>query len=328
MKQAQEIVLSGIQPSGELHVGNYLGMVKNAVALQDHYNCYYMVADLHSLTESFDPAQKKKDIFELMVDLLAIGIDPKKSVLFVQSSVNAHTELAWILSCIAPMGELERMTQYKDKSAKDPKNINVGLFTYPVLQAADVLAYKAAAVPVGSDQLQHLELVRVLGRKFNNRFGETFPEVKPLVTSVPKVMSLVDPTKKMSKSAGRSHYIALSDEPDVIHEKIKHAVTDSGANGEMSAGVANLFMLLGAFGDHSLYARYQSAFKDGSIRYSELKDDVARAIADYFAPFRKRRAELYKNPKKVNTIYAKGSKQAEKIASQTLSEVKEKIGLL
>ncbi|MDO8435670.1 MAG: tryptophan--tRNA ligase [bacterium] len=326
---ARTVVVSGIQPSGELHIGNYLGAIKHWLELQKKHTCYFFIADWHSLTEDFDPKKKKQQLLQLAVDLLALGLDPKKSTLFVQSDVKEHAELSWILNCVTPIAELERMTQFKDKSGRQDKNINAGLFTYPVLQAADILMYDATLIPVGEDQVQHVELTRDIARKFNNRFGKTFIEPKALLTKTARVKSLLEPEKKMSKSLGEGHYIALRDTPEVIHEKIKRAVTDVGAKGdEMSAGVANLFLLLQEFGTPNQYKKFMAAHRAGSLRYSELKPVVADAIASYLAPFRKRVAELEKNPAKVWKIYTSGARVAQKTATKKLSAVRDRLGLI
>src|SRR3989344_3489679 len=209
-------VLSGIQPSGKLHIGNYLGAVQNWVKLQEEYETYFTVVDMHSITADFDPKEKRQQIISTVIDLLASGIDPEKSVLFIQSQVPEHAELAWYFSSLTPVSFLERMTQFKDKSARQKDNINAGLFTYPVLQAADILLYKPFGVPVGEDQLQHLELANDIARKFNSKFGKTFDPIKPLLTKTPRVMSLLEPNKKMSKSLGDNHVINMSDESKVI----------------------------------------------------------------------------------------------------------------
>src|SRR5208283_1869994 len=207
---SRETIFSGIQPSGELHLGNYLGAVRNWVALQDNYRCFFCVVDYHAITQPFEPAEMPRRVHEMATDLLACGIDPAKSTLFVQSAVPEHTELAWALSAVTPFGELGRMTQFKEKSAKDPDNVNAGIFTYPVLMAADILIYGATRVPVGEDQRQHLELAREIVRKWNARFGQTFAEPEALYSSTPKILGL-DGQAKMSKSLGNT--ISLRD-PD------------------------------------------------------------------------------------------------------------------
>jgi tryptophanyl-tRNA synthetase len=243
------IILSGIQPSGHLHIGNYLGALKNFVDLQNsgQYDCFFMIADLHSLTETYVVADKKTQLLDLASTYLASGLDPKKSVQFFQSHISAHTELAWILNTITPMGELERMTQYKDKSGR--METNAGLFTYPALMASDILLYSTTLVPVGDDQDQHLELTRTLARKFNGKFGQTFPEPKALHTETPRIMSLDNPEKKMSKSQP-SGCLFLDDEPEVIRKKVMSAVTDSGSEVKLDEtnkpGVSNLLRIMKA----------------------------------------------------------------------------------
>ena len=322
-------VLSGIQPSGKLHVGNYLGMLQNAVALQDEYGeLYYAIVDLHSLSQDFDPQEKKKQILELALDMLAAGIDPKKSIVFKQSDVLEHANLAIILGNFVYMGELERMTQFKDKAQRQEKNINSGLFTYPVLQAADILIYKPTGVPVGEDQKQHIELTRDLAKRFNNKFGETFPVPKGLYTKAPRVMSILDPTQKMSKSLGDNHCIYLSDSPDEIRKKISKAVTATDTSSkEMPAGVKNLFLLLENFGAAEEYKKFMAEYKSGSVQYRELKETLAEAIVEFFGSFRKKRGELQKDEKAIEQILEQGAEKAKKVASATLEEVKEKIGL-
>ena len=246
------ILVSGMQPTGRLHVGNYLGALKNFVALQNSgtYQCYFFLADLHALTEGPAPKALGENILNLAADYLAAGLDPKKSVIYQQSLIPAHSELAWVLDTITPMGELERMTQYKDKSARQKENVNAGLFSYPVLMAADILIYNAQFIPVGEDQLQHLELARTVARKFNSRFGETFLEPKGLLTQTPRVMSLKDPAKKMSKS-DPDGCLFIDDSPEDIKRKLGRAVTDSDASilydPEKKPGLSNLLEIYGAF---------------------------------------------------------------------------------
>lgn len=326
-------ILSGIQPSGKLHIGNYLGAIKNWIELQNDPNnkCFFFIADYHSMTESYDPKEKSKDILDLAADLLALGLDPKKSIIFQQSQIPYHAELAWIFNTVTPMGELERMTQYKDKAQEQKSNLNVGLFDYPVLMAADILIYKANAVPVGEDQIQHLELTRAIARRFNDRFGETFPEPKSILTETPRIMSLNDPTKKMSKSSGEKSYIALADSPETIMEKIKSATSDAGG-GKDKRGGENLLSIFNAFvkteSEKKEYDNFKNDHETGELKYSELKPRLAELIAGYFADYRKKRAELSENPKLVKEILENGSGKALKIAKRNLREAKEKIGLI
>ena len=317
----KQTIFSAIQPSGELHIGNYLGALKNFVELQDKYNCFFFIADYHSITENYDPEKKPKQIFDLALDFLAAGLDPKKCTIAVQSQISEHTELAWILNTVTPISELQRMTQFKDKSQNQEKNINMGLFDYPVLQAADILMYKADAVPVGQDQIQHIELTRKVARFFNNKFGKTFPEPKDLVTETPKIMSLTDPTKKMSKSHGPKSYIGINDEPEVIKKKIRKAVS-------FDIGITNLFTLLKNFGTNEHKSRFLTESGNKTIRFSELKDVIAEDIANHFKDFREERKKLEKNPKEVKKILDEGAEKARVIARETMKEVKEKVGLV
>ena len=328
MSKQKDTILSGIQPTGPLHIGNYLGSLRNFIKLQDEYpgQCYFMIADYHSMSEDYDPKEKANQVFELAVEFLAAGIDPKKSPLYVQSRVPEVTELTWIFNTVTPISFLERMTQFKDKSMRQKKNINVGLFDYPVLQAADILLPKANMVPVGHDQVQHVELTRDIARFFNARFGNIFPEPKPLFTETPKVMSLLDPTRKMSKSEPGS-FVSMKDEPEDILKKIKRAVTDTGNVEEKSPGVANLFSLLKNFGNKHDMERFERSYKNGSIRYSEMKELLAERMAEYFKDFRKNRAEFLANPHKVNKILAEGAERMQKVASVTMEEVRKKVGL-
>lgn len=325
-------ILSGVQPSGNgrLHIGNYLGALKNLVALQNSgdYECFCMIADYHSITEDFVPADKKQQILNTSADFLSAGLDPQKSTIFLQSQVPQHVELAWIFDTITPVSELERMTQYKDKAARQKTNINAGLLTYPVLQAADILIYKPAGVPVGRDQEQHLELTRKMVRWFNKKFGDTFKEPKTLLTDAPKVMSLLEPEKKMSKSLGDKHCVYLSDEPDTIASKIARAVTASaGGDKDMPAGVANLFLLLENFGSTEMIKQYKQEYKLGSIQYKDLKAAVSQAVSEYFSDFRSKRARLMSDSDTLWDTLETGAQRARVVADRTLQEAKQKIGI-
>jgi tryptophanyl-tRNA synthetase len=325
----KERIVSGIQPTGELHIGNYLGSLKNFVELQDKFECFFFVADLHSLTEDFTPGKPKAEqIRNLVKTFLAAGLNPDKCTIFIQSHIPAHTELAWIFNTILPMGELERMTQYKDKSARQEANINAGLFDYPVLMAADILVYKPQMVPVGHDQIQHLELTNTVARKFNNKFGKTFAEIKPYMQKPVRIMSLSDPERKMSKSEPGS-FINMFDTPEEIHKKLSKAVTATDApEGQMPKGVKNLFDLLLEFGTQKSYDEFQKQYQDGSIKYSELKTNLADAIADYFEPMRTKRTELDNQEKQIDHIIKEGARKASAVATSTMTEVKERIGLI
>ncbi len=329
MKAMQQNLVSGIQPSGRLHIGNYLGALKNHVTLQNAgaHKCFFMAVDLHSITQPYDVADKEAQTLDILASYIAAGIDPKRSTLFVQSHVPAHTELAWILSTITPFGELLRMTQFKDKSARQEET-NVALFTYPVLMAADILLYNASAVPVGEDQLQHLELTRTLARKFNNKFGEMFVEPQPLLTAAARVMSLTDPLRKMSKSEPTG-CLFLDDTPEDVTAKLMAAVTDSGTgityDSENKAGIANLLTIFSNVTDRSvddLVAEYRDA------KYSVFKKAIAKAVIKKFAAFRKKKAKLLAKPEALKKIAARGAKAANLAANAKLAEVKKKIGLL
>ena len=319
----KETILSGIQPSGKLHIGNYLGSLRNFIELQHHHQCYFFIADYHSLTENYNPANKLQQILELTKDFLAAGLDPKKCTIFVQSEIIEHTELAWIFNTITPMAYLERMTQYKDKATRQKQNINIGLFDYPVLQAADILIYKATAVPVGVDQDQHVELTRQIARFFNNKFGATFTEPKTLHTQTPKVMSLLEPDKKMSKSLGDNHCIYLDDGPEIIKKKISKAVTDTGDGS--SQGAQNLLDLMKIFSDQKVVQKFIDDSAAGRLKYSELKDQLATDVISYFADFRKRKQKI--SDSKVKKVLAQGAKQAQRVAAKTMEEVRHKIGI-
>ena len=323
------ILVSGIQPSGRLHIGNYLGALKNFVDLQNtgRYQCYFTIVDLHSIAEDFDPKEKYKQILDLAADFLAAGLDPKKSTIFLQSHVPAHVELAWILNTITPMGELRRMTQYKEKTTAGGESENVGLFDYPVLMAADILLYDAKYVPVGEDQLQHLELTRTLARKFNSKFGNTFVEPKALLTETPRVMSLGNPEKKMSKSQPET-CIFLDDTPEQIRNKVKRAVTDSGSevryDPAIKPGISNLLSIYSALsGDPIKKIEAEFAGKN----YGHFKAMLAEVVISHFAEFRKKKRSLMAKPNKLRTILIAGSKKAEGGANKKIREVKKKIGL-
>jgi len=325
---SKPVIFSGIQPTGELHIGNYLGAVKNWVDLQNsgQYDCYFCIVDYHSITSNMIAEERRKNIALMAAELLAIGIDPNKVTLFVQSHVPEVTELDWIFNCVTTIAELERMTQFKDKSLTQKQNINAGLFTYPVLQAADILLYHGTLVPVGDDQVQHIELTRNIGRWFNKRFGDYFPETKPLLTEIPKVMSLLEPDKKMSKSKGEGHVINLSDEPEVIEKKLKKAVTATEGGGK-APGVENLLLLLKQFGDPAIYKKFAAAEKDGSIRYDDLKVALAEAIGNYFVSFRTKRNELLAQPGQIIGALAAGAEKARVVAESTMVKVRSMVGI-
>lgn len=323
----QETIVSGIRATGKLHIGNYLGALQQFIDLQEQgHRGYFFVADLHALTTPFEPKQLRQDALEVVAEYIAAGLDPERSTIFLQNQVSEHSELAWIFECITPLGELERMTQFKDKSQKvTTKNINSGLLNYPALMAADILLYKPSMVPVGDDQTQHLELTRIIARKFNNAFGATFPEPKNYALRPLRIMSLKDPAKKMSKTNDDPLYI--DDTTETITKKIKKAVTASEGHGK-SAGAENLLYLLSHFGTQEHIAYFADAQKNGAIKYSELKELLAIDTSKYFAEFREKKKALLARPEKLAQILGDGASKARKVASETLRDVKEKIGLL
>lgn len=326
-------VLSCIQPTGEMHIGNYFGAVKNWARIQEQFDCFYGVADLHAMTMPYDPKALKENSLRMVAELLACGIDPEKAVIFIQSLVPEHTELTWIFNCVTSYGELSRMTQFKDKSDQldnGNKYISAGLFTYPILQAADILVYKADFVPVGRDQIQHLELSRNIAVRFNNQFGEFFPEPQPLLTDIPKLTSLSDPTKKMSKSLGEKHYVGLFESEDQIRKKVKSAVTDIGdtQGNQMSPGVENLFNIIKACEKQAEYDRLFADYKEGTLRYKDLKDTTADALVELTNPFRQKREELFKDKAQLENLSKELSGKAREVTQITMSGVRKLTGML
>ena len=322
-------ILSGIQPTGELHIGNYLAVIKQWVEAQKKGDCIFMVVDLHSITIDYDPKQIQKRIISAVIDYLSAGINPKKCVIFVQSRIKEHSELAWLLETITPMGELQRMTQFKEKSEQNKANINAGLFSYPVLMAADILLYKTDIVPVGEDQAQHVELTRTLARKFNSKFGKVFPEPKTQLSKFgARIMSLADPSQKMSKSIPHG-CVFLSDEPEIIRQKIRAAVTDSEKKVKFDEknkpAISNLLTIYHLFSNKSIKdieKKYQGK------GYAEFKKDLAEVVVNGLKEFQKKRKEFEKNPQQVKKILADGARKAQKIATQTIKEIKVKMGLI
>lgn len=320
-------LVSGIQPTGRLHIGNYLGALKNFVDLQNsgRYDCRFVVVDLHALTEHIPAKQQRRNVYELAADFLAAGIDPKRVTFFQQSQVAAHAELAWVLSTLTPMGELNRMTQFKDKA--DRHGANVGLFTYPVLMASDILLYDPKIIPVGEDQLQHLELTRTLARKFNERYGRTFVEPKPLLTEAARVMSLTNPQKKMSKSDPNS-CVFLDDDFAAILNKVKRAVTDSGSEVIFDPvgkpAVANLMRIYATMGGTTV-KRVEKKYQ--GVGYGTFKRELADVIATHLEPIRKRKAELMKNPARIKRILDAGSRKAARSADEKMEAVRKRLGL-
>ena len=326
-------VLSAIQPTGQMHFGNYFGAVKNWVALQEKYDCIYGVVDYHAMTMPYKPKKLRENTWELLFNLMAVGVKPES--LFIQSLVPEHAELCWIFNCFTSYGQLTRMTQFKDKSvqvqeASADNFISAGLLDYPVLQAADILIYRADYVPVGKDQEQHLELTRNIAQRFNNQMGKEFfvlPE--PLYTEVPKVRSTADPTRKMSKSAGEKHFIDVFGDEKRIRKQIRSAVTDAGDTpaGTMSPGVDNLFTLLKAAGQMDAHASLMADYESGNLKYVELKDAVAEALVGLSTTFKSRKAELLSDKKAMKQRIKASSAEIRKKAQETVRVVKELAGL-
>jgi len=320
-------IFSGIQPSGELHLGNYLGAIRNWVALQSSYRCFYCVVDYHAITQPFDPATLSARVRDMASDLLACGIDPARATLFVQSAVPEHTELAWVLASVTGYGELGRMTQFKDKSEKNPDNINAGLFTYPVLQAADIVIYKATKVPVGEDQRQHLELAREIVRRWNARFGETFPEPNALYSTTPKILGL-DGQAKMSKSLGNT--ISLREDDGAVWEKLRTAATDPARVRRTDPGdpdKCNVFTLHRFFSTDARQAEVRHGCTTAGIGCIECKRWLHEGVIKDLAGIRARRAELEAKPGAVDEILAEGGRRARAVAADTMGEVRDRLGL-
>lgn len=324
----RDTFVSGAKPSGVIHIGNYLGAIRQWVRMQSTHHAYVFLADLHAMTEPQDPAALRAQTLSTAADYIALGIDPARSTLFVQSHVPEHTQLMWVLNTITAMGDLERMVVYKEKRAEG-KEALAGLFNYPVLMAADILLYKPSVVPVGEDQRQHVELTRELARRFNTRFGDVFSLPKPVFSeSGARIMSLQDPAKKMSKSHGESTYIALSDSPNDIRKKIKAAVTDSGSaisyDPTEKPALANLLTIYQLFSEKEMPAIEREFSGTG---YKEFKESLAELVADKLSPIRAKREELLADTQTLTNILADGAEKAHAVASQTLVEVYEKVGL-
>ena len=328
---SKKIILSGIQATGKLTLGNYLGAIDNWVKMQEEYDCYYMIANLHSLTVRNNPEELRNNTLRILATYIAAGLDPEKNTIFIQSQVKEHAELGWILDCYTYMGELSRMTQFKDKSAKHADNINAGLFTYPALMAADILLYQADLVPVGEDQRQHLEITRDLAERFNKLYGETFVVPNAYVRkSSARIMGLQDPTSKMSKSATNlNDVIFLEDEPEVILKKFKKAVTDSENkvkfDPENKPGVSNLMQIYSAITGKSM-EEIENEFEGRG--YGDFKMTVANSVIDKLKPIQDKYKEILENKEYLEQIYTTGSENARKLASRTLENVKNKIGIL
>ncbi len=325
---AKKTILSASVPSGVLTLGNYIGAITNWSAMQEEYDCLYAVADLHTWTTKQDPQLLRERSLSFYAQYIALGLDPEKNILFMQSHVKEHSELAWILNCFTPMGALNRMTQFKDKSQLHAKNINAGLFTYPVLMAADILLYQADMVPVGEDQKQHLELTRDVAESFNSRFGETFKIPEPFIPKLgARIMSLQDPTKKMSKSDGNEkNYIAVLDDPKKIMKKVKSAVTDSGSEikfEEDNKGIANLMTIYSALSGNSM-EEIESEF--AGKMYGHLKVGLGELICETFKPVQEKYADLLNNREYLHGLMRANAEKAAERAAATVAKVYERVG--
>jgi tryptophanyl-tRNA synthetase len=327
----KKVILSGIQATGNLTLGNYIGAVKNFVKMQDEYDCNYMIANLHALTVRRDPQELKENTLKVIATYIAAGVDPQKSTIFIQSQVHEHAELGWVLDCYTYMGELSRMTQFKDKSAKHADNINAGLFTYPSLMAGDILLYQADVVPVGDDQRQHLEIARDIAQRFNKLYGDTFkiPEAYIPKTGA-RIMGLQDPTSKMSKSSTiPNDTILLIDTPEEIMKKIKKAVTDSEGivryDEKNKPGVSNLMEIYSIIENKTL-DEIEKEFEGKG--YGIFKEAVANAIIAELQPFHDKYNELIEDKEYLEKIYSEGSKKAQEKARKTLENVYDKVGLI
>jgi tryptophanyl-tRNA synthetase len=322
-------VFSGIQPTGSLMIGNYLGAMQNYVKLQDDYDCVYCIVDLHAITVQQDPKELKARTREVSGLLMAAGIDPKRAILFVQSHVSAHSELAWILNCFIPMGWMQRMTQFKEKSARHKEQASVGLFDYPSLMAADILLYNTDVVPVGEDQKQHVELARDVAQRFNSIYGETFVLPEPFIPDVgARIMGLDDPTRKMSKSETASgHAIDLLDPPDAIRAKIMRATTDSLREIRFDEGRPGIFNLLTIYQLFSGQGQKEIEAQFEGRGYSDFKKALAEVVVEGLRPLQERCKELTADPTRIDSILADGAARARPTAEKVLAEVKKRVGL-
>ena len=329
IQSSQSRIFSGIKPTGEPHLGNYIGAIRRWVELQDDYESFYCLVDLHAMTMPWDPEQLNVETLNMGAMLIACGIDPDRSVLFRQSQVGQHAELAWILTCIARMGELRRMVQFKEKSKGDTESVGAGLFTYPVLQAADVLLYRAHLVPVGEDQRQHIELMRDLGGRFNKSFGKTFVIPEPLISSDgARIMALDDPTQKMSKSETRPNSsISLADAPESIAKKIRSAVTDSGRDvtaGEDKPALTNLLTIFSAL-EGTPVEELEATYRSGG--YAAFKQALADGVVEHLRPIKKRYEDLVGDRAELERLLDTGARRAYDVAESTMVDVRPRSGL-
>jgi len=323
-------IFSGIRPTGDLHIGNYLGAMKQWIALQEENDCIYCIVDLHAITTPYKKEELQENIIESAVAYLAAGLNPEKSIIFVQSQVKEHSELAWLLETITPLGELKRMTQFKDKSKKHPEYINAGLLNYPVLMASDILLYQTEKVPVGEDQKQHVELARTIARKFNNRFGETFTLPEALISKHgARIKSLQSPKQKMSKTGDQKGCINLFDNPETIRGKIMSAVTDTGKEiaykPRKKPAVSNLLQIYSLFSERPI-PQIEKEFNGKG--YAQFKKSLSETVIEALEPIQRKRKELLKREVYVREILTKGQKKAQLIAQSTMEKVKKRMGLI
>jgi len=322
-------VFSGIQPSGELHLGNYLGAIRNWVTLQDQYRCIFGIVDYHAISQDYEPKEMARRVNDMVIDLLALGIDPDRSLLFLQSMVPEHTELCWVFNNVTGFGDLERMTQFKDKAEHQPENINVGLFGYPVLQAADILLYRAELVPVGQDQVQHIELARRIARSFNHRWGKVFPECEAMLTSLPKLLGL-DGDKKMSKSLGNHVPLTVFGNDKALRKLLGRAVTDKKRVMREDSGNpddCNIGTMHKAVSSDDDNAWVRQGCTTAAIGCVDCKGKLADNLTVEFAKYVERRAALVANPQRVQEVLVQGAEKARAIAQRTMGEVHKKLGL-
>jgi tryptophanyl-tRNA synthetase len=321
-------ILSGIQPSGTIHIGNYFGAIENWVRLMKDYDCFFTIVDLHAITQSYEPSLMQQRIFDAALDNMAAGLDPAKCTIFIQSHVPEHTELCWLLNCVTPLGELNRMTQFKEKSEQERENVTAGLLNYPILQAADILIYKADAVPVGEDQAQHLELTREVARRFNGRFGDYFPEPATLIGRGARIMGL-DGGAKMSKSMG--NIIGVTEEPEAIWEKLRPAKTDEARKRRSDAGEpdrCNIYSYHKLVTPEADLAAIAKGCREASIGCLDCKKIFHRNLMSVLDPIRERRRELALHPDRVRQALDDGARKARAVARETLDGAKKLMGLL
>ena len=331
MESTKKVMLSGIQPSGELHVGNYLGPLRHWPTMIEEYDCYFFLADLHTITVRQEPAELRQRVYKLLANYIACGLDPEKCTLFIQSHVPAHSQLAWVLDCYTMFGELSRMTQFKDKSARNADNINAGLFTYPVLMAADILIYQPDFVPVGEDQRQHVEICRDMANRFNGVYGEVFKVPEPVIQKVgARIMSLSTPDKKMSKSQPEG-CVFLMDKPEDIMRKFKRAITDSDTENcvryapEEKPGVANLMQIYASATGKS-YGEIEKEFAGKG--YGAFKPAVGEAVVEMLRPIQAETERLLKDKAYLESVYRAGAEKASYVANKTLRKVYKKVGFI